>query len=137
MHGCLTPAGLALEPLPAANDARMWTRTKSSGTLKLTAIRRLKYTRAILDAIHTGELAKAEFEIYETFNLHVPKVCTNVPSELLNPAKSWNGKTDFKEEVMKLGGLFVQNFKKYSDEATPEVIKAGKSCAESYRFGQD
>lgn len=87
----------------------------------------MKYTRAILDSIHSGELAKAEFETYETFNLHVPKSCTGVPAELLNPAKSWSGKTDFKEEVTKLGGLFVENFKKYSDEATPEVIKAGKS----------
>ena len=86
---------------------------------------RLKYTRAILDSIHSGELAKADFEIYETFNLSVPKRCTGVPDELLNPAKSWTGQADFKEEVTKLGGLFVDNFKKYSDEATPEVIKAG------------
>ncbi|CAO1597071.1 Protein kinase C-like 1 [Xanthoria calcicola] len=85
----------------------------------------LKYTRAILDAIHTGELAKADYETYDTFNLHVPKSCTGVPDELLNPKKSWTGAADFKEEVTKLGGLFVQNFKKYSDEATREVIKAG------------
>ena len=85
----------------------------------------LKYTRAILDSIHSGELAKVEYETYETFKLHVPKSCTNVPSELLNPAKSWKGQTDFKDEVTKLGGLFVENFKKYADEATPEVIKAG------------
>ena len=87
--------------------------------------RRLKYTRAILDAIHSGELAKAEYETYETFNLSVPTSCTGVPSELLNPAKSWTGATDFKEEVTKLGGLFLENFKKYADEATENVIKAG------------
>ncbi|KAL8699778.1 MAG: hypothetical protein Q9224_001268 [Gallowayella concinna] len=85
----------------------------------------LRYTRAILDAIHSGELAKAEYETYDTFNLYVPKSCTGVPNELLNPKTSWNGAADFKEEVTKLGGLFVQNFKKYSDEATPEVMKAG------------
>ncbi|KAH0538000.1 hypothetical protein FGG08_005361 [Glutinoglossum americanum] len=86
----------------------------------------LKYTRAILDAIHSGELAKAEYEVYDTFNLFVPTAVTGVPSELLNPKKSWTtGESDFKEEVTKLGTLFVENFKKYSDEATPEVIKAG------------
>ena len=47
----------------------------------------LKYTRAILDAIHSGELADAEFETYEVFNLKVPKTCKDVPDELLNPAK--------------------------------------------------
>lgn len=70
-------------------------------------------------------MAKAKFETYETFNLSVPTSCTGVPDELLNPTKSWTGQADFKEEVTKLGGLFVENFKKYSDEATPEVIKAG------------
>ena len=87
---------------------------------------RLKYTRAILDAIHSGQLAKAEYETYDTFNLHVPKSCPGVPDELLNPKKSWTGAADFKEEVTKLGGLFVENFKKYSDEATEDVIKAGE-----------
>jgi len=87
---------------------------------------RLKYTRAILDSIHSGELAKAEYESYETFNLSVPKTCTGVPDDLLNPAKSWTGTADFKEEVTKLGKLFVDNFKKYEDEATEDVIKAGK-----------
>lgn len=52
--------------------------------------------------------------------------CAGVPSELLNPKKSWIGKSDFKAEVTKLGILFVENFKKYADEATLEVIKAGK-----------
>ena len=85
----------------------------------------LKYTRAILDAIHSGELAQAEYETYDTFNLHVPKTCTGVPEEMLNPKKSWSGSADFREEVTKLGSLFVENFKKYADEATPEVIKAG------------
>jgi len=89
----------------------------------------LKYTRAILDAIHSGELAKVEYETYDTFNLQVPKTCPNVPDELLNPRKSWTGTADFKDEVNKLAGLFNENFKKYSDEATPEVLAAGPQIA--------
>ncbi|TGO51914.1 hypothetical protein BOTNAR_0341g00120 [Botryotinia narcissicola] len=86
----------------------------------------LKYTRAILDAIHSGELAKVGYENYDTFNLQVPKTCTNVPSELLNPRNAWSqGDESFKAEVTKLGGLFVENFKKYHSEATEDVIAAG------------
>jgi phosphoenolpyruvate carboxykinase (ATP) len=86
----------------------------------------LKYTRAILDAIHSGHLAKAEYETYEVFNLSVPTACPGVPAELLNPAKAWTAGTEsFKEEVTKLGGLFIENFKKYESEATPEVKAAG------------
>lgn len=62
---------------------------------------------------------------YQVFNLSVPKQCTNVPDELLNPSKGWTGTASFDDEVKKLGNLFNENFKKYSDEATEEVIKAG------------
>lgn len=86
----------------------------------------LKYTRAILDAVHSGELAKVEYENYDVFNLKVPKTCPGVPSELLNPAKAWTAGADsFNQEVTKLGKLFVENFKKYEAEATEDVIKAG------------
>ncbi|KAK2929692.1 Phosphoenolpyruvate carboxykinase, ATP-utilizing [Fusarium oxysporum f. sp. vasinfectum] len=86
----------------------------------------LKYTRAILDAIHSGELANVEYENYEVFNLQVPKTCPNVPSELLNPSKAWTaGEDSFKTEVVKLGKLFRENFTKYESEATEDVVKAG------------
>jgi phosphoenolpyruvate carboxykinase (ATP) len=92
----------------------------------LLTFTRLKYTRAILDAIHSGELAKVEFENYETFNLAVPTTCTGVPSELLNPRNAWSqGHDSFKAEVTKLGGLFNDNFKKYASEATEDVKAAG------------
>lgn len=85
----------------------------------------LKYTRAILDAIHNGELAKADYETYDVFNLHVPKSCPGVPAELLNPKNSWTATTGFSDEVNKLAKLFNENFTKYADQATKEVIEAG------------
>jgi phosphoenolpyruvate carboxykinase (ATP) len=86
----------------------------------------LKYTRAILDAIHSGELANVEYETYDVFNLQVPKTCPNVPDELLNPKTAWTaGNDSFNEEVVKLGKLFRENFTKYESEATEDVVKAG------------
>jgi phosphoenolpyruvate carboxykinase (ATP) len=86
----------------------------------------LKHTRAILDAIHSGELAKVEYETYDVFNLQVPKTCPKVPSELLNPKKAWTaGNDSFEREVKKLGREFIENFKKYESEATEDVVKAG------------
>jgi phosphoenolpyruvate carboxykinase (ATP) len=56
----------------------------------------------------------------------VPKTCSGVPSELLNPQNAWTqGSESFQAEVTKLGVLFNENFKKYSSEATEDVIKAG------------
>ncbi|KAH0564725.1 hypothetical protein GP486_001887 [Trichoglossum hirsutum] len=96
-------------------------------------LNRLKYTRAILDAIHSGELAKANFEIYETFNLQIPTSVSGVPSEILNPRKSWKlGEGDFRNEVTKLAKLFLENFKNYEDEATLDVSKAGRNSNPIY-----
>ena len=86
----------------------------------------LKYTRAILDSIHDGSLVNEEYEVLPVFNLLVPKNVKNVPSEILNPTKTWNDDSqDYAKAVTKLGSLFVENFKIYEDKATPEVIRAG------------
>ncbi|CAG8677673.1 12592_t:CDS:2 [Ambispora leptoticha] len=87
---------------------------------------KLKYSRAIIDAIHSGELANAEFENYDVFNLKVPKSLTGVPSEILNPAKVWKGpEAEFIESRKKLAQRFIHNFRNYEDQTTAEVIAAG------------
>jgi phosphoenolpyruvate carboxykinase (ATP) len=86
----------------------------------------LKYTRAILDAIHSGELAKVEYENFPVFNLNVPKSCPGVPSEILNPTNAWtDGADSFNTEIKKLASKFTDNFNKYADQATTEVKAAG------------
>ncbi|KAK9710687.1 Protein kinase C-like 1 [Basidiobolus ranarum] len=86
----------------------------------------LKYSRAIIDAIHNGELAHAEFENYPIFNIEIPKNVSNVPSEVLNPSTAWTGtKETYVATVEKLAGLFNENFQLYADQATPEIVNAG------------
>lgn len=86
----------------------------------------LKYTRAILNAIHDGSLSKVEFEEFPVFNLPVPKSCPGVPSELLNPVNAWtDGEASLMKEIKQLAGKFAENFVKYSDQATAEVQAAG------------
>lgn len=86
----------------------------------------LKYTRAILDAIHDGSLAKESYETLPTFNLHIPTKVNGVPKELLNPSKNWvEGEAKYNTAVNNLAKLFVENFKIYQDRATPEVLAAG------------
>lgn len=86
----------------------------------------LKYSRAIIDAIHSGELAKAQYETYPKFNLSIPKAVPGVPSEILNPSKTWLGTSDsYTATLDKLAKLFVENFKTYADKATADVLAAG------------
>ena len=85
----------------------------------------LKYTRAIIDAIHDGSLANVEFENFDIFNLSIPKAIKGVPSELLNPLKAWSDSQALDSEVKKLAGLFNNAFKKYEEGLSEVVIKAG------------
>lgn len=82
----------------------------------------LKYSRAIIDAIHSGELAsRIEYETAPVFNLAVPKSCSNVPSEILHPERSWADKKSYEQHLHQLAGLFQQNFKIYQGKATAEM----------------
>ncbi|KAJ2190478.1 Protein kinase C-like 1 [Coemansia sp. RSA 532] len=86
----------------------------------------LKHSRAIIDAIHSGELKQAEYSTYGVFNLQIPKTVSSVPTKILDPSQAWEGSAqDFDETIGKLAHLFQTNFKEYADKATPEIIAAG------------
>lgn len=85
----------------------------------------LPHTRAIIDAIHNGELEKASYENYPVFNLQIPTKLTGVPSEILHPEKTWLGdNSNYQATLKKLGGLFLKNFKTYEDKASAAIMSA-------------
>ena len=85
----------------------------------------LKVTRRIVDAVHSGELAKAEYENFGTFNLSVPTSLEGVPRELLNPQLAWSDKEAFNKEVRKLGIMFQRAFALYEKDVEEKVRLAG------------
>jgi phosphoenolpyruvate carboxykinase (ATP) len=85
----------------------------------------LKYTRRIVDAVHSGELAKAEYELFGTFGLSIPTSLEGVPRELLNPRLAWPDKEAFEREVRKLAGMFHKAFALYEKDVDEKVRLAG------------
>jgi len=85
----------------------------------------LKYTRAIVDAIHSGELLESEYRSDPVFRLTYPASCPGVPDAILNPASSWADQGEFKQTQNELAGLFEKNFAKYASQASKEVIAQG------------
>ncbi|KAF9399190.1 Protein kinase C-like 1, partial [Entomortierella beljakovae] len=56
----------------------------------------------------------------------IPKAVTGVPAEVLNPAVAWQGtKEEYSSTVTKLANLFNENFAKYADQASEDVIAVG------------
>jgi phosphoenolpyruvate carboxykinase (ATP) len=85
---------------------------------------KLRYTRAIIDAILNGTLAEQEFETETHFGFSIPKECPGVPSDVLTPIKTWAQKNKYIEIARKLSAMFHENFEKYRDQAS-EAILAG------------
>ena len=85
----------------------------------------LKYTRRIVDAVHSGELAKAEYETFPTFGLHIPTSIEGVPREILNPRLAWKDTDALEREVRKLAVMFNKAFKLYETNVSEKVRLAG------------
>jgi phosphoenolpyruvate carboxykinase (ATP) len=86
---------------------------------------RLAYTRAIIDAIHSGQLAKAPTTIEPVFGLSIPTICPGVPSEILSPRSTWLKPAAYDAKAIHLAKLFQANFAQYADQASREVQAAG------------
>ncbi len=86
---------------------------------------KLKYTRAIIDAIHSGALANVSTVEDPAFGFQVPTSCPEVPSEMLQPRNTWSDKAAYDEKAKKVAGLFRENFKKYEAQASAEVRGGG------------
>ena len=84
----------------------------------------LPHTRAIIDAIHSGDLTAADTETDPFFGVSVPTSCPNVPSEVLVPKLVWEDGSAYEETAKKLAGLFNDNFGKYADQASDEIKAA-------------
>uniref|UniRef100_A0A5B7C5F6 Putative phosphoenolpyruvate carboxykinase [ATP]-like n=1 Tax=Davidia involucrata TaxID=16924 RepID=A0A5B7C5F6_DAVIN len=93
---------------------------------------KLPYTRKIIDAIHSGSLLEANYKKTEVFELEIPTEVQGGPSEILDPMNTWSDKNAYKETLLKLVGLFKNNFEVFvnhnigkDDNLTEEILAAG------------
>jgi phosphoenolpyruvate carboxykinase (ATP) len=84
----------------------------------------LPHTRAIIDAIHSGDLENAEFAEDPAFRLSVPTECPRVPAKILFPRGTWYKEASYDETAKKLIALFQRNFTKYEADASEEIREA-------------
>ncbi len=76
---------------------------------------KLPLTRAIVDAINTGELQDAETVEESAFGLSIPRQCPGVPDEMLDPRRTWSDKHAYDKKARELADLFAKNLATYDD----------------------
>ncbi|MCU0392782.1 MAG: phosphoenolpyruvate carboxykinase (ATP), partial [Thermoflexibacter sp.] len=83
---------------------------------------KLPYTRAMITAALSGELARVQFEPHLFFGILMPLTCPNVPSEILNPRNTWADKEEYDGQANHLASLFLHNFEEFKSFANEEIM---------------
>ncbi len=93
----------------------------------------LTHTRAIIDAIHSGELAKQDQRTEPVFGLAVPTRCPGVPDDVLDPVAGWTDAHTYMQAAIDLTARFDAHFRAYADQSDPAIVAAGPRPASAIR----
>jgi phosphoenolpyruvate carboxykinase (ATP) len=109
----------------ARHDAACWLINTgwSGGPYGVGQRMKIGYTRAMIRAILSGELAKIETTTDPIFGVNVPVSCPDVPAEVLQPRNTWADKEAYDRQASDLARRFNENFKKYEAGVT-EAVRA-------------
>ncbi|MCZ8515733.1 phosphoenolpyruvate carboxykinase (ATP) [Paenibacillus filicis] len=85
---------------------------------------KLAYTRAMVTAAINGSIERSAFSADPVFGLAVPEAVEGVPSEVLQPSRTWADHAAYDAKARELAERFSRNFEKFPD--APEAVrKAG------------
>ena len=84
---------------------------------------KIKYTRAMLNAALDGDLDNVEYVKDNRFGFEVPTSCPGVPSDVLQPIKTWSNSNDYDATADNLASMFIENFKRYQ-QGVSEAVNA-------------
>ena len=109
------------------HDAAVWlVNTGWSGGAYGTGSRMpLRFTRAIVDAIHSGALRDAPTEADEIFGIAAVTECAGVPNEMLQPKLAWRDASEWETTARQLAAQFHENFAVYAELTGDAVRSAG------------
>ena len=89
---------------------------------------KLKYTRAMINAVLNGDLGLYNYDdyhIHSVFGVAQPRSCPGVPTTVLSPRATWNDDEAYYTTAFKLTNAFRENFKKFEMHCTEEIRRGG------------
>ena len=82
----------------------------------------IKDTRAIIDAILSGEVDQANTKVVPYFNLVVPTSLSNVNPHILNPRDTYVDQSIWEDKAKDLASRFINNFQKYENNNEGKLL---------------
>jgi phosphoenolpyruvate carboxykinase (ATP) len=109
------------------HDARCWLVNTGwvGGPYRVGKRISIKHTRALLNAALDGRLDGVGYREDPVFGFQVPTSCDGVPPQVLDPSSSWEDKTSYDERYRELAQRFIENFRKFEEGCSREVVAAG------------
>ncbi len=89
---------------------------------------KLKYTRAMINAVLNGDLGLYNYDdyhIHSVFGVAQPRSCPGVPTEVLSPRATWNDDDAYYKKAFTLSNAFRENFKQFEEYASEEIRRGG------------
>lgn len=89
---------------------------------------KLKYTRAMINAVLNGDLGLYNYDdyhIHSVFGVAQPRSCPGVPTEVLSPRATWNDDDAYYKKAFTLSNAFRENFKQFESYANEEIRRGG------------
>jgi phosphoenolpyruvate carboxykinase (ATP) len=89
---------------------------------------KLKYTRAMINAVLNGDLGLYTYDTYHihsVFGVAQPRECPGVPTSVLSPRTTWNNDEAYYTTAFKLTNAFRENFRKYEALCSEEIRRGG------------
>ncbi|ODT02923.1 MAG: phosphoenolpyruvate carboxykinase (ATP) [Gemmatimonadetes bacterium SCN 70-22] len=96
----------------------------SGGPYGVGSRMKLAYTRAMVRALLDDALEGIPFSPDPIFGLSIPAKVPNVPSEVLDPRRTWGEGAAYDAQAKKLAEMFRKNFEKFGAVA-PAIVAAG------------
>jgi phosphoenolpyruvate carboxykinase (ATP) len=78
----------------------------------------------MITAALNGSLDSVDFEAHPIFGMLMPKICPNVPKEILHPRYTWNDRDAYDATAKKLASMFIANFEKYASGVSQDILNA-------------
>ncbi|RXR32245.1 phosphoenolpyruvate carboxykinase (ATP) [Flavobacterium piscinae] len=88
----------------------------------------LKNTRAIIDAIISGEIDQMETKHIPFLNLTIPVALPNVDKGILDPRETYKSEEEWEVKAKDLAARYIKNFEQYTNtEEGKKLVYAGPS----------
>ncbi|SNT31384.1 phosphoenolpyruvate carboxykinase (ATP) [Ekhidna lutea] len=93
----------------------------------------LKYTRAMITAALNGQLDNVGYRTHSIFGAEIPTTCPGVPNAILSPRETWKNDQGFYQKANDLASRFVENFKKFEEFASDDIMAGAPKQNTSYK----